>query len=699
MNIIAQTLIGIFLTLNLIARIHVLDNHGVVLKLLLPTLVVIPLIVYLHKGFIRLCFFILGLTLPLYGYQSYTLNNHIFEFILFFLGLILLFSGENVRNLKYSENILAVYIGSFLLLLSCSLLLFPLESFFATFRLWGFFSFCNAFIGATPGDPMYSLAALNRLALFVILLYAINTKATADKIYTSLFIGCGCSVICACVLGILNQFGWLSLTWLRPDVITKSGFHRLHSVFGNPGWFAEYILICTPLVLLLTRKLPGIFVKVLLLLPVLAIIVMCLFFTGSRTSWLIIPVVVMLCFFGLLRFNNNEKREMSTQAKSALKSTTWSVILACCVIAAVFFGMSKTSYFDSRNVNFASSQQYLNKRIKDIFNPTERVKLWQESLVLISESPLYGLGYEGYRWHQEVMTSIPSSKFSHERQTKNNWDTAHNFYIQLAVGNGIVGLSIWLLLITYALWRLYSNAFKNNDIRLFALFSSLVVFHLYGLTQSMQYVAAVYFMVFAVLGYTLRLNSATADSPTDGSVFVKLGRYAGLVSFFAALVGCLVYIDNYQSRKLSERYGIIRYTADRDGHFYRGFYKKEDWGKDGIYRWSGKEAEIDLFYAGVVKITFACFAPNLNISPSTVEVKLDGKLVDNYTFNRAEKITRTYSIPKKMDNLPAVLSIRVSRVWNPKKEKLNSDLRNLGIAVSEPHYLRFIPFGLPLLLK
>ncbi len=687
-------LFSMFLLFNLVVRLSALHSHGVVLKVLLPLLLSIFVVARGRPDFIKVCFFLLGLSLPLYGFQSYSFYNSVFEFLIVFWACLLLFTKGNIRRIFPNRGLVVGFMGGYLLLVLFSLLLFPLSSFFDNLTLWGVFDFCNALFSATPDDPLYAVAAVNRLLLFFVFILLINNNQMADTLYRMLFAGCAGSVLIACLLGLLSQYGIISLVWYRPEFIDGTGVDRLHSVFGNPGWFAEYILVCTPFVLLLFCQKTWKKFRRFIFFSTFILIGASLLLTGSRTSWLIFPLVAFYCWvIFLLSYRDKEVAISWTELTRRCMQVSGGGLVVCLLVGSVLVGGGLDRSTENPGQSL-TREQYIVQRIRNITNPTVRTRLWQESFVLVSESPVFGLGYESYRWHQEVMSSVPASRFVQQRQTSNHWDTAHNFYIQLVAGNGIAGLLVWLFLTTYVAFLLCRDALANRNVQSFALLCSLLTFHLYGFTQSMQYIASIYFLVFLVIGYAMRL-----ESKRKLPAMKRIGKYGVIAALLVAVSGGFVYSTNLQSHKLAERYGLPHYGVERQDTQYKGFYKKEDWGKDGFYRWSGRAAEIVLRGSGAVQFHFFCDAPRLEQLPLTLDVMLDGRAIDQYTFRKGEKITRTYFLPVRARQSPVTLHLQLSRVWNPKREKVNNDTRNLGIAVSEPRYITMLPVIPALLLQ
>ena len=682
----------VFLLSNIILRLSALHSYGIVLKQLLPALLAVFLVVRGNPGVIPMCFFLLGLSLPLYGFQSYSFYNHIFEFQIIFLSFLLLFTKGNKGVLVQNVGVVGGMASGYLLLIIFSLLLLPLSSFIDNVILWGPFDFCNTLFYSTPENPLYSLAAVNRVAVFGVFIVLLNNKLTADKLYRTFFLGCAVSVLAACLLGLLSQFSVFSLEWYRPEFISKSGIGKLHSVFGNPGWFSEYILVCSPFVLLLfCRKINGI-ISQFVFISIFVLIGTSLLLTGSRTGWLVFPIVAFFCCVSFLLFHKKNEGAISWKELKLRSIQVSGLGLVICLMSGPVLLVVGQDHFAKNIGEEPSRGQYLLQRMHNIINPSIRVKIWKESLALIGESPVFGLGYEGYRWHREVMTSVPASKFVQQRQTRDNWDTTHNFYLQILASNGVAGLLVWFMLIGYVALLLYRDAITNRNEQSFVLLGALGAFHLYGFTQSMQYIASIWFLVFIIIGYSMCLNSKSKLPGME-----RIGKYMVIVVLLTAVSGGLVYGRNLQSHKLADRYGLLRYGVDRNDTLYKGFYKKENRGKDEFFRWSGRAAKIVLNGSGNVQFDFACYAPRLEQSPITLDVMLNGQLVDKHVFRKGQKVTRTYSLLDLDNHSPITLHLQVSRVWNPKREKINTDTRNLGIAVSEPRYISILT-TIPVLL-
>lgn len=674
---------AVFLLLNLATRFYALHNHGSVFSVLLLAGGVISLMVWRRPGFLKLLCLFLGLSLPLYGFQSYTLYNCFFEFFISFLGCLLLLGRSADKSFLENPGRVASLLGGFILLALFSLLLLPISSILGTLSLWGVFDFGNAVYWATPENPLYSIAAGNRLLLFGILILLLGKNRAAVDLYRSLFTGCAISVLAVCLLGLMNHFEIISLAWYRPNFLTGSEVGRLHSVFGNPGWFAKYVIVCTPFVLLLLDRITVLSTRLIVLSATLVLVGASLLLTGSRTSWLIFCCIVPFCYLAVLLFDQKKYQGITWKEMSrSCKRVGLGVLCVGLIGGTAFFVLAQSRSINDHGASL-SQAGYILHRMHNISDQNEpRFKIWQEALALVSESPVYGMGYEGYRWHQEVMNTIPESRFAMHRQTSENYDTTHNLYMQLLVSNGIMGLFVWLVLVSYVALLLYLDGVKNRNMQSFILLGSLGAFHLYGFSQSMIYVASIWFLAFLIIGYAMLL-----DQKLISQKLIRDGKYAVIVIFIIVMAGGIVYGGNLQSRLFAEKYGLLRYDKDRGKDQFMGFYQREDWGKEGYFRWSGRKAEIVLSGFGLVKFDFICSTPRLDRLPVTMDVMLNGQAIDSYTFRDGQKVTKTYLVPATNDYTTNTLQLRLSRTWIPTREKMGNDTRVLGIAVSEPSYM------------
>lgn len=678
-----QWLAALFLLGNLVVRLSVLHNNGLDVPAIVLAVALIVLFFRFKPDLLQGFCLLLGLTFPLYCYQPYTLNTQIFESLILVFGLMLcLFPLWRVHGRKLDRTILFL-LSSCLLLAVLSMVLLPCSAIVRLFSLWSLIDFGSAVLASTPDSPLYPLAAANRLLLFFLVILLVSVREDAHTLYRNLFRGAAAGGLLASFLGILNQYDFADLSWLRPQFLDPSGVPRLHSVTGNPGWFAQYILGTFPFVLLLLPGKERTLARYFVLTVVSFLCGLALLLTASRTSWILFPLVTLFCVLYLIH-SGRETVEMSRRTHASPVRGVMGVALVSLLVLSLISGVTNWKE-TGEGTGGPSRKQYILKRLRHIATPGERMRVWSESLVLAGESPVFGLGYEGYKWHQKVMMSIPASRFARNRKTANNWDTPHNFFLQLVIGNGLAGLALWVLLLSAVLRLLWLDYRRNGSPLAVSSFLSMLFLLMYGLTQAIQYVPMIWFLLFLSTGFAMTLGRE------------PYGRCRSRPLLYSALIillciGAGVYLANIQSRRLAERYGVARYSEERGPVRYAGFYDRENWGKEGVFRWSGPRAEIRVPYSGMVSFDLVCNTPGLTTDPVVIDVALNTIPLDRYTFWNAQKVRRTYYFPTPESNDTNTIVFTISRTWTPRLAGVGLDTRNLGIAVSEPRLMDTLAF-------
>ncbi len=663
-----------FLTWNIVIRVAVVLQYQTVLHLVVFLVLLASLPALVSSRYFKFLLFLFACSLPWYGVHSYLIQNTFFE--LFVSSFSLLCLVQNIRRGEVTpvRNKLSSLILFYILLACLSLLLLPVRSIASTLYLWGWLDFFKTMVQATPESILYPLAAVNRLVLFFVFIHQLSRHCNRDRLYQLFFTGLVVGAVSAAFLGILNHYSLISLDWYRDPV---PGGRRLQSVFGNPGWFAEFLSISIPFILIgfLNQKVHNV-IK-LLLFGILIVCEVAILLTYSRTGWLIYPLVLVSCWFV---FYLSKRVEAGTLTWGAVWKTGFKVLVSVPLTIIVSYFLVTGVVQDKESGTTTMLQQRLSK----ISNPAARKKIWQESLAIGREAPIFGMGYESYKHQVLTLAAIPESQYSRERQVKRiNYDTPHSLYVQLFISNGVVGLCLWLFIVLYAVLLLcYDLKVKKRYFNI-AVLLSIIAFHQYGLAQSMQYISVIWFLIFLSFGYAMTLSEEVL--PHGVKKFEKLFL---LLLGVLMITGAVVYSTNFESRLLAKKYGVQVYAQDQGVNRFLGFYPREDWGKRGIFRWTGRTAVIKLEKTGAMAIDFVCSTPGLDIQPVVLEVSLNGTPVDRITFQEKNRdVSRKYTVPPGLKPLENILEFRVSRTWNPRQERISADSRNLGVAVGEPKFL------------
>jgi O-antigen ligase len=548
---------------------------------------------------------------------------------------------------------------------------------FKLFSLWGIKGFSNALFTSTPDSYFYSFAALNRLLLFFVFIYLLSIQKKARCYYHVLFIGGLIGGVGAAILGILNQCGVISLDWYQ----LWSFENRLQSIFGNPGWFAEYLCVVIPFILFgffQKNKSWKIFLFFILIICEIAIIL-----TGSRSSWLTYPLVLIFCwlFFYFFQAYNKKGVRWKNRSKIFIKvliSIPITILISIFIVLQVI-EKPRTPIYSSGDTpkKLRLDHDYQTIIIERIANKRSfniRKTLWIGGIALWTESPIFGMGYGSYGWHASIQRSIKKSKFYANRPYK-FFDTPHNTFIQIVNSGGIIGFILWFSIIFYVVCILLINLKKERNLYNIPVILSIFSFFLFGFAQSMQYIAVIWFLIFLNIGYTMTLSTSVLSDKHKKFWKTWIGIGAVIV-----ILGGVYYSLNFESQNLAGKYGLASYTRDQSINQYQGFYRLER-GVFGPFRWSGKRGVIKHIGGGVVELKFICLHPDVEKKPVILSVYLNKEKIGFITFTKkGEKYCEYYLSNLKNDSLE--LLFEVSRTWNPKKHGVNMDTRNLGIGIS-----------------
>ncbi|MFP7753259.1 O-antigen ligase family protein [Thermodesulfobacteriota bacterium B35] len=656
---------AIFLAASLIARTAVLVHLSSPLQFIVLAAVFATVFVICRPAYQGHLFFLLACSLPFFGMPSYHPQNIVFEFFLSLASIVLVIEAFSTGPLRQRLNVLQLLLGGFGLLALLSLLLMPVGQTIHLLSLWGLFDFAEAMLQSTPGSALYPFAAVGRLLLFLLFGYLLASSSSADRLFVSFFRGLAVGVFLASCFGLLEHYHLLSLEWLRPATAERN---RLQSLFGNPGWFAEFVVVCIPFVFVLVEQTRKRWWPVWAALIVVAFIAVIL--TGSRTAWLLYPLVVAVGWVGY-----------SCGKKTARDCDCGKTFLFVVKIGGgimVFVMMAATFTFLQHQLR-GSDEGLLQQRLARLTNVGMRKNIWQDALALGREEPFLGRGYESYKYQALTLVQVPESRLSRQHEKVGFVaDTPHNLYLQIFVSNGIVGLAIWCMLVFSLLLLLYHDFRINGRFTSFAVLCSVVVFHLYGLTQSMQYIGVVWLLIFLAASYAMAISPRVLPS-WGRRVEIFLAWGSGIL----VCISCIGYAVNYQSRLLAERYGLHVYGPDQDSARFAGFFPVEQWGKRS-YRWTGRRAVIRCDRPGLMAIDFFSNAPRMATNPVVLDVFLDGSPIDRVTFWQTGTVTRKYAMVPDGDPENSLLELRISRTWNPRQEGISGDSRNLGVAVSGP---------------
>jgi len=737
-----RVLVFAYLAGNLWYRFSTVFDYSRFVGAVLIFLGLCSLTVMLFPRFLKAFLFLFGASFFLFGFRGYDIQSQVFETLVVVVSVTLFFvnvrrvgkirakidslsrlgglseerkdgrQGAGLRDggtggwedVKGPARLNRQLVGMMLCYIGLSVLslqLLPLGHIAKDFWLIGWKSAFLQVANATPNSWLYPLAGINRLVLFFIFAVEVARGREARDSFKWLFVGIFAGGVFCAFIGLLDYYGVISLAWYRFGTTGTPG--ALHSTFLNRSWLAEYILMIAPFVLIgFMSRIGALWWKILLL----ASLVLCeiaLLLGGARGGWVSYPLILFICwlFFYFSQKGRLESFHFTWQdlAKVAV-SVPITIVISLLLVFQVIMPLSNhLREGDGGKVpKTKPSTEYIERQAARIIEPSGRLKAWTQGLDVGRERPLFGMGYEAFCWHADILSGLQDSIYSVNKANKHNrvLDTPHNIYFQLFVSGGVVGLCLWSLVIGYSLVILVVDLIRNKRLLNVPVIISIISFHTYGIFQSMQYIAMIWMFIFLTMGYAMTID--------DKILPVWLRRLTGAAlkaMVCLVVIGGIVYFVGRGSQGLAEKYGLAVYARDQDWHKYHGFYHREK-GPAGNFRWSGKRGLMRINEGGLLQLRFECHTPGVDKEPVTTDIRVDDKLVDRLFFERVGAKDwgcwlggqRTEVGGGKSEDTGREVHeilIEVSRTWNPKRMGVSADARDLGLAVGEPNFLKKMP--------
>lgn len=275
------------------------------------------------------------------------------------------------------------------------------------------------------------------------------------------------------VLGLLEHVEILDLSTYRA-VGQYVAPERMHSVFFNSGWLAEYLVVGAPftvaaLLVLRRRRMATVLGAVSL---------SCILLTQQRGAW-----VAGLAQLGLL-VGVTGRRLLEDGALRRRLAVSASLTVALLATVVVLSPGPRSDALRSR----------LARPFSDLAG---REALWQASLHMAPQRPLLGWGLGSFA---PVYDSFHPPGSTEARRPRG---TAHNWYLNLLVETGGVGLAAFALLVG-TVWVCLRGVRQEPDSSQGRLAAGLAVSFagalIYGLVQYMPFLRSVHWLLWILLG-------------------------------------------------------------------------------------------------------------------------------------------------------------------------------------------------------
>ena len=304
-----------------------------------------------------------------------------------------------------------------------------------------------------------------------------------------------------------------------------------------------------------------------------------------------------------------------------------------------------------------------------------RVELLKAGVRVIETRPVFGVGLDRF---YIVASSLASDYLRIQWQGRMN---PHNDFMRFAGELGLLGLGLFLWILTAAAIRIWRALQRTRDPRLAGVGAGLIAFLVTSMVSNPLMVREVSYVFWIALG--LAVGHAARPLPPPEAAHQPLAVATGgprpwqqrLKTAGALLVGALL-IASIPFRARQE----IAANVDLG----RVAYGLSDWRSDDDvkWRWSGPKAT--LFVEGSARLVEIPVRGTLpSGAPQQVEVRVDGQLANRFAVGREWQRLRTL-VPESSSSGPRRIDLLISPTWVPAEAlPRNDDRRVLGVRVGE----------------
>lgn len=330
----------------------------------------------------------------------------------------------------------------------------------------------------------------------------------------------------------LSGSDWASATLQTIDSLiyntgesSRSSSGRLHSVSGEPSWFAMYCSFIFPWVLsYVFTKQRHIWIYVTLSAYFIVLVVL----TQSRTAYFTLALQLSLFLLGLFSFKRDATKLRLFFFKSSRLVFFAIVTLVAVVCMGAFFSklvLANSSVLDVFSSLISNDETY---NLSNLTRFGSQVTGFNMAL----DHPIFGVGLGQYGFYMPAY--VPSwAKVSPEIQKMispiegTTWPPVYSIYARIAAELGWIGLGIWLSLWTIILAACFKRYQLNNrinnqrDILGLALMVSIIGVMLSGFTTD----SLRFFGFWINMGLAWSYLSQSKTTPSNSSL---LGQFASV---------------------------------------------------------------------------------------------------------------------------------------------------------------------------
>lgn len=263
----------------------------------------------------------------------------------------------------------------------------------------------------------------------------------------------------------------------NPVILRKFEKGRVFGTLVYPNALAGAILILLPVSLVLainnTRRLRSI-IRFAAMALTLFLGFGALFWTGSKSGWLIAMVLVGVWLFRL---------NWPTRFK-------WITVILLIALGLGAFGIRFRNYFAAGATSVGARFDY-----------------WRAAMQTAGTYPVFGTG-PGTFQHPYAQIKTPEAEMAR---------LTHNDYLEQFSDSGLLGGAAYVTWITLLLATLGRRIWKHSDLFTFAIFLGCVGWFIQGFSEFSLYVPALAWTAFLLAGSLLNISESQSRTPSKAS--------------------------------------------------------------------------------------------------------------------------------------------------------------------------------------
>jgi len=281
------------------------------------------------------------------------------------------------------------------------------------------------------------------IALTFIFAHAVETKQQISALLKGLFITASLIALYA----IIQYSGFNPTQHFIP--LFRGIENRPGSTIGNPNFLGKFLVLILPICIVYYFTANKRRVKYLFLTGCI-LLFSALIITFTRASWF-----SFACSFFLLFIMLRKKLAWSRQKELIFIAGIF------IVVAMLWESLSLVKKSTTRGTSIPTATE----KIARILDPNKsdvagRLYLWNMAIALIRAHPILGYGPDTH--------AIAMDRFNLEYARKFKYsgiiDRAHNNYLDMAIGQGLLGLSTYLLIIsTFLIWLVKTMVVEQDS--------------------------------------------------------------------------------------------------------------------------------------------------------------------------------------------------------------------------------------------